>query len=196
MTRSATPSSAGNRHQPTDFGGDRGVGRVRLAADDQQPGGDLVVARQAGKTTDHVVHALARHHAPDVQYHRLIRREAERDAGEWLGQRPQFGRVEAAGNDRHLCGIGVIEVNQVFLVLRALGDQVIRLRDDPVFHGEAGIREVVGAALKLPPHAPERVKGDHKGDAKLLFDLRSDQPRHPEVGVHQVVRRFLPLDVA
>ncbi len=76
---------------------------------------------------------------------------------ERFADRPQFGGIKAAGDDRDLGWVGVVQTDQVFFILRSLGNKMISLYHDAVFHGEAIVREFIGIALKPSSHTAEGV---------------------------------------
>jgi hypothetical protein len=106
-----------------------------------------VVLDQPGEATDGGVHALARHHPPQLQDDALVGRPVEGEAGQRLADRRQFGRVEAARDDGDPRRVGVVQADQVLLVLRALGEDAVGLGDDAVLDLEARVREAVGVLL-------------------------------------------------
>jgi hypothetical protein len=52
---------------------------------------------------------------------------------------------------------------------------------------EARVGEPIGLALVTPPHAPQRVKGHHEGQAQRPLELGGHQAGQPEVGVNEIV---------
>ena len=111
---------------------------------------------------------------------------AARASGLLIGQNSVGSKPQGMIVD--LRGVGVVEADQVLLVLRALGDDAVGLRDDAVLDGEPLVGEAVRVLLMQAAHPAERVEGDDEGRARRPLDLRRHQAGHPEVRVDQVVR--------
>ena len=133
------------------------------------------------------LHALAGHHAAELEDHALLGRQPEDRAGQALVHRAELVGVEAAGDDGDARGVGLVEADEVLLVLRALGDHAVGLPDHPVLDGEALVGEFVGLPLVQAAHPAERVEGDDERDAERALWLGRHQARHPEVRVNEVV---------
>jgi hypothetical protein len=142
---------------------------------------------EAPQRLNRVVDPLSRHHSSQLKQDLVVRVQSEPRPGQRLADRPELALVEATGNGGDPGRFGVVQADEVLLVLGALGDQVVRLLHHTVLDGEALVGKPVGAALVGPPDPAEGVEGDDERGPDLALDLGSHQRRHPEVGVDQVV---------
>ena len=182
------PLSQRQELQSADLRGRLGVGQLGLAADDDEVAGlEAVDLEQPRERPDGRVDPLARDDPPDLQHDRLIRRQPEGDAGDPGVDRRKLFRIEAAGHDRDAAGRRVVEADQVVLILGALGDDVVRARDDAVLGLDPLLGREVGGALVELPHAAEPVERHDVGDTQRLLQGHRGQTGHPEVRVYQLV---------
>ena len=95
-------------------------------------------------------------------------------------------RVEPAWDDSDVGRVGVVQTDQV---LRILGHSAILvgLGDQAVLDVEPWSGNSSACCWRLTPHPAERMKGNDEGMPSCFSDSAATKPRHPEIGVDQVV---------
>jgi hypothetical protein len=76
---------------------------------------------------------------------------------------------------------------QVVPVLRAFGNDAIRLAHEPALDVHALLRKAVRGALVQAPHEAERMEGHDQRRAEATLQLESDEAGHEKVCMHHVV---------
>jgi hypothetical protein len=105
----------------------------------------------------HVVNALARHEAADLQDDELVGTDTELPA-QPRRTRAELARIEAARHDVDAPGIRAVERHEVVAVLRAFGDDAVGDVREQRLDRFALAREGVGAALMAASTLPSAWK--------------------------------------
>src|SRR5205085_9909438 len=100
---------------------------------------------------------------------------AEIRASIGAADRPEFIRIEAAGNDGDLARIGVVERFHVVLVLWTFGDDAVGFGNEPRFDFETLIRKSIRVALMLTAQESKRVECDDERNVELMADVERCQ---------------------
>src|SRR4029079_9258471 len=125
-----------------------------------------MVALEKGDRLDDRVDPLPGDDPPQLEDERLIDRESESTTCHRLIARREFGRVDATWDDRDPARVRAVETDEIVLVLRALGDDPIRLGHDGRFDVLALRRERVRCALMEPTDLAEGMdRGDERDPA-------------------------------
>src|SRR5690606_35278322 len=105
----------------------RGIAAV--AAYDVQAGVDGVAAAQFAHAADHTVHSFSGHQAAQLQHREGIHIPAQLAASVGPVGGGELAGIKAARHDVDFGGVGVIELDEVVVILRALGDDAVGLPD-------------------------------------------------------------------
>lgn len=131
---------------------DRGLG-VTLAKE--------CVADSSKRIDRQLVYSVPRHHAPKLENHPFVLGNADLFACQAFIDGPQFQWIKTARDFSNLRWLGIIEMNKVFSILWALGNDSIRFASDALLDLKALHRKFIIRALEFTADAIERMKGNY-----------------------------------
>ena len=75
-----------------------------------------------------------------------------------------------------MSGLGIVKTNQIFFVLRTLGDDSVGLRNNAILDLQPLFGKAVGLCLVKPTDVSQRVEVTTKGMSACLRLLRTTSP--------------------
>src|SRR6266496_1508719 len=93
-----------------------------------------------------------------------------------------------------LGSIRFVEINQIRLILRTLGEDAVCFLNNALFNLKTLVREIIHPSLELTANTTQRMERDYEGNVQSSFEVYGHQSRHPKISMDQIIWLLLPFE--